>query len=262
MRDDRNKELSKTLRAADPVGEHDLRGWADSEAGRRAYARILALREKESHASPAGIARKRMLRLALVAAGCLVVVAVVVTAVIVGTREPSGQMVASTSTTAAQSTSTTAIAPEDGVDRFVALAAVVRTVEGLRGSTGPQLPRSPADDPIPYVERAESLGITLPAERETLMASEPVSRGVYALWLWRAFADLLPRVREVDFPDLGSLSEDVHEAVIGVSEAGILDGRPTGRFEADQPLTVEEEQAGIARLWLALGLSRDVTPSD
>lgn len=254
MREDHDKELERALRSADPADRQELADWAQSEAGKRAHDRILELREKRPERAPSG---RRVLRPALLAAAALVVVAAIVVGVVLGTRGPAGEVVESTSTTAAESTSTTAVATPDGVERIVALATVVRSLEAIRTSTSPHLPESQPTDPEAYVERAEALGITLPAERDVLLASGSVTRGMYALWVWRAFGDVLPHVREADFVDVGALPEDVREAVLGVAGAGILDGRAEGRFEADQPLTVEEEEQATNRLWIALGLVKE-----
>jgi hypothetical protein len=113
-----------------------------------------------------------------------------------------------------------------------------------------------------YVDRAESLGIILSTEHDTAATPGPVSRGAYALWLWRGFGDLLPQRGQVEFTDLGALPDEVRQAVLGVAGTGILEGDANGRFEADRSLTVEEEQEAVARLEVALGLSPDAARSD
>jgi hypothetical protein len=250
MRNSQDEELERALRAIDPAKE-ELAGWTESEVAKRAYARILHELEERPQTKPT---RNKAIRLALVAAGALVVVVAIVVAVVFGTSEPAGQVVDSTTTSATPSTNTTMVAPADGVDQVAALAGVVRVAEAIRAGTGSELPEPPSTDPAGYVGRAESLGIILPSERDALLMPGSVTRGTYALWLWRVFSGLLPQVQKVDFADVDALSEDMQEAVLEVARAGILGGRASGRFEADQPLTVQEEQEALLRLEKALGL--------
>lgn len=257
MRNDNDEELRKALEEADPADKESLRDWSESEAGRRVLARILARREEEPEPSHR---RWPTSRVALATLAAIVVVVVVVVGVVVGTRGSSGEVVESTTTSGLVSSTTTTVAPQEGVESLVALAGVVRLTEAIRGSTGPQLPLSPQDDPAPYLDRAESLGIVLPGEYDGALSTETVSRGTYALWIWRAFGDQLPPAREVDLVDLGTLSEEMQEAVVRVADAGILDVRVDGRFAPDEPLTAAEEHEAFERLEQALGLVKDAAP--
>ncbi|MBN1459989.1 MAG: hypothetical protein JXA57_10650, partial [Armatimonadetes bacterium] len=234
MKERNDEELTEALRAVDPAGGNDLDTWAKSEAGKRVYARILERQDKEPRAASAGTT---VFRPRLVAAAVIVVIAVVVVSVVLGTRESAEQMVESVVTTGAESTGTSVVASADGVDQLVALDGILWAAETLQGDTTPEGPYFPPDDAAGYVGRAEALGITLPSERDALLTPGSVTRGTYALWVWRAFADHLPQVREVDIADLDTVAEDVRRAAIGVTGAGILDVRADGRFEADQPLT-------------------------
>lgn len=258
MRNHNDEQLRKALRQADPADKESLGDWSESEAGRRVLARILAEREEEPAPSSK---RWTASRVALAAAAALIVIAAVVVGVIVGTRDSSGEVVESSTTSGPASTTSTAAAPQEGVERLVALAGVVWTAEAI-GDTGPESPSPPGEDPVAYAERAQSLGIIGPEEADTAVASGTVSRATYALWIWRAFRDQLLQVREVDLVDLGTLSEEMQEAVTGVVDAGILDARADKRFMPDEPLTAQEEQEARGKLWKALGLSKGSDPSD
>lgn len=259
MKNDQEEELRKALEEADPGDKESLGDWSESEAGRRVLARILAEREGEPQPSSK---RWRTFRVALAATAALVLIAMVVTAAALGTRDSSGEVVESTTTSGVISSTTTTLAPQEGVERLVALAGVVRLTEAIRASQGPESPSPPGEDPAAYAERALSLDIIGPEEADTAVAPGPVSRGTYAVWLWRAFEDELTLVREVDLVDLDTLSAEMQEAVVGVVDAGILDIRTDGRFAPDEPLTTAEEQEAFARLEQALGLVKDVVPSD
>ncbi len=242
MNDEMDKKLLELIRAADPAAEDRLRGWADSEAGQEVYARIVAARGDEQRAPLPK--RPRVLRLALVAVGALVVIAAIVVAVILGVQQSPDTVV--------ESSSTTAGSPGETVDRVAALYQVVRVAEEVRGSVGQQSYSTPKDA-VACARLAESLGIIASTEHDSAVTSGTVSRGTYALWLWRGLGDLLPQIREVDFTDLGSLPADVRQAVLGVTGAGILEGDSNGRFEAERSLTIEEEKEAIGRLEMALG---------
>lgn len=258
MKDEHDEELRKALGEADPADKESLREWARSEAGQRAYARILAQRDEEPEPLPK---RWTTSRIALATMAAVVVIVAVVVGVVVGTRDSSGEVVESTTTSGLVSSSTTtSLLPQEGVERVMALAGVVRLTEAIHGSTGPQLPPSPQDDPVPYLDRAESLGIVLPGEYDGALSTETVSRATYALWVWRAFQGQLLPVRDVALVDLDTLPEEMHEAVAGVVDAGILDVRADERFAPDEPLTIAEEQEAFARLEQALGLVKDAAP--
>jgi hypothetical protein len=260
VRHERDDELQEALKALDPVAGDDLHGWVEGEDGRRIHDRIVASRESSVEAAPT---RSRSLRPVLAAIAVLVVVVAIVIAVAAGVGSPSEQAVVTTGTSAATgvtavaSTGTSTTAPENAVGPLVALGELVDLAEAVQGSAVTESPTPPPTDPAGYVTRAQAVGITLPAERDVVLSAQYVSRGVYSLWVWRAFADTLVRQREVDFQDLDSLSDEMREAVIGVVGAGILDGRSDTRFEADQPLTSAEEQEAVTRLERALGLKQE-----
>jgi hypothetical protein len=256
MKHYRDTELHEALKAVDPARREELNEWALSEDGRRVYDRITESRDQVVQSSPAGTphVRKRLIRPACIATGALVVAVAVIIAVAVGTRGSSSAVVETTVTSAAASATSGTIMREEAADALGALAAIVDMAEAIQGSAVTESPAPPATDSEGYAGRAESLGIILLAEREKVLASETVSRGTYALWVWRAFAHRLTPERQVEFQDLAPLTQEMREAVIGVAATGILDGRSDSLFEADKPLTPAEEREAGERLEKALGL--------
>jgi hypothetical protein len=245
-----DEEMLQSVRAADPVGEEDLRDWAGSEAGRQVYARILARRQDDV---PVPSRRPRTLRVLMVATGLAAVVAAIVVALVVGLGQSPGPVV--------ESSTTTVTVPGEAADRVEALARVVLVAEAAQGRTDLESYPTPTGHSAAYADMAQSLGILLASERASVITPGSVSRATYALWLWRGLGDRLTQVREVSFADLGTVPEDVRQAVIIVAGAGILDGYTNAQFEPDRALSAAEEQEAVARLEKALNLSTDVIPS-
>ncbi len=230
--DGADQEFLESIRAHDPVDEDGLRDWAGSDAGRRVLSQIVARRDGESRRVAQ---RSRRLRALALAAGTLVAVAAIIVGVILGVGgKPGG-------------------APETTVDRLAALESVVAMAETLNGSA--QVERPPDDGALGRLaETAETLGIVTVAESESAFTSGPVSRGVYALWVWRGLGSHLTSVREATLTDVAGLSVETRAAAVGVVAAGILDARPDGSFAADQLLTPAEELEARSRLETILGL--------
>jgi hypothetical protein len=226
------EEFLESVKAHDPVDDSSLRDWADSEAGRRVLSEIVARRDGESRR----VARRsrRFRALALGAGALVAVIAIVVGVVMAVGEEPSS-------------------APEITVERVAALDSVVTMAEALRGSASTEW-AADVVGPARMLGAAESLGIITSAERELAATSDPVSRGTYALWVWRGLGSLLVPVREATLTDLGGLSTEMRAAVIGVVADGILDPRADGSFAAEELLTLEEELEARTRLGTALGL--------
>lgn len=236
-----DEEFLESVREKDPVDQDGLRDWAESEAGRQVYARIVARRDSEPGRRASGARRFRVL---VVAAGVVAAAAAIAAGVILATQGGPGTVVESTTTTAA--------GPEQAVDRVAALYGVVVMTEGVPGAGMAEQPSNP-DEAESLVEMAQSLGVVTQAEREFAVTSGPVSRGMYALWVWRSLGGHLAKVREASFPDVNGLSDEMRAAVTGVYEAGILDLSPGGQFEPMRSLTLAEELAARSRIETALG---------
>jgi len=252
MRND--EELLEILKMNDPAAGENLERWAETATGRRVYARIVAERDKNQRILPA---KRKTARLALAAIGVVVLVGGIVTAVLVGTGR-SPEVAQSTTTSAGQSSIGTVAGPGERVDKIVALANVVRAARAVTGSGGYEVHEERLKDSARYADRAIELGIIGLEERDDVLAGGAVRRGTFALWLWRVLGDQLDQIQEANLSDLARLSPEEREAVVGVVGAGILDGRPNGRFEADQALTVEEQEKTLERLEKLFGFFRDV----
>jgi hypothetical protein len=224
-----DQEFIESIKAHDPVDENGLRDWAGSDAGRQVLSEIVARRDGESRRVAL---RSRRFRALALAAGALAVVVAVSVGLILGVGGGKHEV----------------------VDRLSALESVVTMAEALWGPANEERPPD-AVAPGRIAQSAESLGIITSAERESAISSGPVSRGMYALWVWRGLGSLLAPVRETTLTDLDGLSDEMRAAVLGVVAAGILDARTDGGFAADEPLTPQEELEARTRLETVVGLA-------
>jgi hypothetical protein len=237
-RDD--EELLRALHEADPAGDERSRDWATSEAGRQVYERILARTEQRSVAQSRN---RRTSRLVLLAGAAAVVVAAVVLGLVFGLHGPADVV----------STETTAAGVQAAADRVEVLERVVRLAEAI--VPGTEFPDSTTANAASSAARAQALGIIVGSERTWAASPGSLTRATYALWMWRAFGDRLRPVKDVSFSDLGSLSEEVRQAVLGVAGAGILGGEASGLFKPDDVLSQQAEQDSFRRLEQAIGAS-------
>jgi hypothetical protein len=235
-----DEALLRTLRAADPAADEGLRDWASSDDGRRVYESIL-VRGRES--APGRSRNPRITRLLLVAGAAAVVVAAVAVGLVYGLNG-SAQVA---------SVTTTATVVQEAADRVEVLARLVAEAETV--VPGTERPGPTTFNAASNAIQAQALGIIGASERGWAVAHGSLTRATYASWLWRAFGDRLKQVKDVSFTDLGALSHEVRNAVLGVAGADILRGEANGLFEPDATLSLQDERDSIKRLEQALGAS-------
>lgn len=164
---------------------------------------------------------------------------------------------ATPATPAAPSPATTAAAGASaGPDRALAaqeaLEGVLVMAERVAG--GPmERPGTQTYFAKQLLEEAQALGVLSSAEAEELRLDEPVRRGTFALWLWRAVGEMLPPVTDVTFSDLAPLSPEEQQAIEGLARATIIRGDSQGAFHPEDELTEGDQQAILSRVAAVLG---------
>lgn len=235
-----DEELLRQLRAADPGADEELRDWANSEAGRRVYERILA-RTEEPVRRPAR--KSRATRVALVAGAAAVVAGAAAGGMVYGLRgEPH---LAVTSTVIAAEAADRA----DVLAQLVAMDAQTQSPGNVQREQPGQTQNAGA-----ILAQAQALGIIGQGDASWVAERGSLTRATYSLWVSRALGDRLQAVHPVMFSDLGGLSDEVRQAVLRVAGAGVLEGGGDGRFEPNRPLTRQEAEKSLELLEQRLGL--------
>jgi hypothetical protein len=172
-----------------------------------------------------------------------------------------GGPTSSVTPTAAATTATTSVAATTTVPGAVGRPPTQYELEHVRVSSGlgeivyalanadPTHPVGFTDDP----QAAVAVGLLSSEEATSLDREAFVTRGQYALWLWRAYRTYLAKgeARLSSGPmlaDLELLPAEVREAVLELASYGIVRGTPDGLFHGSDDLTVLQKRTLINRL--------------
>jgi hypothetical protein len=152
--------------------------------------------------------------------------------------------------------------PPPAVTTVAAAQALSRIVVLAEKSQNRYQPATPSVTDIPankVADRALAVGVLIPSEVPGLLLGEPVTRGEFALWLWRTFGSKLPSGQASGIRDLNSVSGAQRQAVAGLVGAGVFPTRDDGYFRAAIPLTPEDEAFTLSRIATILKLGASET---
>lgn len=252
------RELLQKLRGANPVDEDRFDGWVAQEGGRFLDTRVF----KKARRSIDRHSWQRSLAIPLVAT-IVLALGITTTVLTLGRDGPPA------STSAAGQW-----AESEGVAEHVSRREALARLVALTDSPGPSGASSaPAETdngadrlfgPWEYslmesadtdngansrlVGRAVAAGILLRSEGPNFRLKEPITRGEFALWVWRACGSRLVPTKTADFIDLGEQPEAQRDAIIGLAQAGVLQDSDDGLFRPDSPLTPQEKTLLFTRL--------------
>lgn len=172
-------------------------------------------------------------------------------------------VVSTTSTLVARDTpsteGTSSSAQVGGVlDRPVrARGALIGVVRLARLATGKSVEGTSAPSysgPV-LLKEAVAAGVLSDSQAASLDLNALVTRGGYALWMWRAIGPHLPTgVAVAGLRDIASLSAEEQKAIAGLAAAGIVRGGTNRDFYPNRILTQGEEQQFVGRAEAALRL--------
>ena len=240
-------EVMQDLRAAKPSDPEFLRDWADSPKAKQILDRVLASSPVEEGRS--GRRSWSRPRLAWGAAALVVIVGLCLLATHLLTG-PS----ANDSTSASLAAST--LASTQSVSKGEALQQIVAMVQAVESSGYPIKTVTTSPD---LAQSAYALGVLLASDGPVPLLDQPITRAQMALWLWRAFHPLLlPQTPTSPPSDVGSLTQEEQEAVLGLSQAGILDSG-SAPFGGELPLSERDKALWLSRL--AVGLQKETSTS-
>ncbi len=152
--------------------------------------------------------------------------------------------------------------PPPAVTTVAGAQALSRIVVLAEKSQNRYQPATPSVTDIPankVVNRALAVGVLVPSEVPGLRLGAPVTRGEFALWLWRAFGSKLPFGQASGIRDLNNVSGAQRQAVAGLIGAGVLATQDGGYFRAASPLTPEDEALTLSRISSILKLGTSAT---
>jgi hypothetical protein len=257
--DEEREELLQKLRGANPVDEEQFDGWVAEEGGRFLDTRVF----KRGGPSVDRHSWRRSVAIPLVAT---IVLALGIAAMVftltgggpqtatsageqwagsespvehVPRQEALERLVALTDSPQPSGTSPVSADPDNGADSQPSGSWGYSQMESAGTDNG-------ADSQL--VGRAVAAGILLPSEGPDFRLEEPVTRGEFALWVWRACGSRLAPTRAANFIDLGEQPEAEQDAIIGLAKAGLLTSNGDGLFHPDSPLTSQDESLILTRL--------------
>ncbi len=251
---------------ANPVPGKATQGWGRTEDGEAVLAEILS-----SVPQDAAESRPSRRQVAVVLAGVLLVVLTCVgvsqllrqcapSSGVVATGVGAGTTPGST-TTAASDTEVGSGPAEDHnnvmrppsryeLEHVRVGSALTALVLALSNADAPgSVGWKEASDPAAAVR----LGVVTAAEASALDEEAFVTRGQYALWLWRAYgshlesSDTVPRTG-VTFHGLDTIPGEMRDAVLGLAAYGVVRGFQDGSFGAATDITRNQYRALLSAL--------------
>jgi hypothetical protein len=245
-------EAARRYEQTNPVPPGSYEDWGRTEEGEALLAAIVS-------SSPPAPPRRRRMGLRPVAVGFGLALTALVVWVGVAHYHPSNGPsstlagAATTATTVAAGTPPTSMArpPSEYEMGHVRVSIGLPELVYALGSADVAHPMSFEDASKP--ETAVTFGLLSPDEAATLDPESYVTRGQYALWLWRAYRTYLqqgdtPAQPASGLTDLPLLSPEVREAVQGLASYGIIRGAPGGAYGASEDLTHDQKRTLLDRL--------------
>lgn len=234
---DKHDELLRELKQANPVNENQFDEWVKEESSQFLQTRILT----ESRSWTDRWMRPRGVLIPVSAAIVVTLAIIALVFALDSSRPPSG--------TSAENqwggghSANQAVLREEALGRVAALSNTDRPPE-----TSPMFAETDngADDGL--VGRAIAAGIILPAEGPDFRLKEPITRGEFALWIWRVCGSRLAPTQSAEFTDLGTRPEDERRAIITLARAAIVLGYADGSFQPTSLLSPEEEHLILSRI--------------
>lgn len=228
-------EIMQDLRAAKPPDPEFLRDWAESPSAKQILDRVLA-------ATPIGEGRsdkRSRFGPRLVWGAALLVV--VVGLCLISIHLLTGPRAGDSTSPFVESTSV----PTQLVSRGEALQEIVSMVQSVQAVGHPLMTGTTTQD---LTATAIAMGVLRASDGPGPLLDQPVTRGQMALWLWRAFGKVLSPQTPAGSPsDLGSLTQEEQQAILGLSQAGILD-KGIALFRSELPLSESDMSAWIGRI--------------
>lgn len=257
--DEEREELLQKLRGANPVDEEQFDSWVAEEGGRFLDTRVF----KRGRRSIDRHSWRRNLAIPLVAT---IVLALGIATMVLTLTRGGPQTATSDGGQWAGSESTVEHVPrQEALEQLVALtdspkpsgtSAVSADTDNVANSqlSGSweysQMESADTDNGAnsQLVGRAVAAGILLRSEGPDFRLKEPITRGEFALWVWRAYGSRLAPTRAANFIDLGEQPEAEQDAIIGLAQAGLVQNSDDGLFHPDWPLTAQDESLILTRL--------------
>ncbi len=148
------------------------------------------------------------------------------------------------------------IDPDETVTRGMFVTLLGRLDGGELPSEAPTFSDVPAGaGSAPYVAWAQQISIVQGVSAQAFAPEQAVTRRQAALLLDRYFTARSIQLESqpvTPFADRASLDAQILPAVERMQQAGILTGRPDGRFDPDAPITYGEAAALLDRAWQAV----------
>lgn len=250
--DEDYERLLSELRRANPVDSEEFADWVKDEGDRFLYARVLG--DRVTPRTARRLTHHPVVVSAAAAAVLAVGIVILIMSLSAGTPGPITVSTAAESTHGASGqggTQTTAqqLVGEQALTHILALLD-----SHPAGGKRPPTYYEPDDHPeSQLVQQAVAAGVLLPSEALDFHLKEPLSRGRFALWVWRAWGSRLPSIQPADFDDLGQLSQEERDAINGLVQGGILSGYTDGTFRPTIALSPEDESQALSRVAKILG---------
>lgn len=257
--DEEREELLQKLRRANPFDEEQFDDWVAGEGGRFLDTRVF----KRARLSGDRHSWRRGVAIPLVAT--VVLALGIATMVFTLAKDGSQTATSAGGQWVGSETTIEQVLREEALERLVALtnspqpsgtSSVSAGTDNEAGSppsgTWEYSPMESADTDdganSRLVARAVAAGILLRSEGPDFRLKEPITRGDFALWVWRACGSRLAPTRAATFTDLGERPEAEQEAIVGLAQAGVVQSSDDGLFHPDSPLTPQDESLILTRL--------------
>lgn len=240
-----HERLLDELRRANPVDESRLDDWVANEGEGFLRSRVLP----NVQATAGGERQTRMRFLSAAAVAIALVLAVVVPLLVFVPLGASDNQPLATNAPSQVS----APQSEHAVSRDEALGQVVSLARDL-GVYRPAPVPSAAQGDGTLIQQAVGYGILLASEGPDYRLNESISRGEFAIWLWRAFGSHLHVAEPGVMSELHNLPEEEQRAISSLVQAGILALETDGQFHAADLLTTKDRSRTLGLIADRLGL--------